>query len=150
MSRETVQTTPDRKLLGEILVKRHFVTETQLRKALDAQRQDDKYLGEILIELGFVEDRDIVVALVIQCNLPYIAIDKYEIEQNVLNLLTGADARKYFAVPLDRVGQILSVVMADPLNTKVKDELEGLTGCHIAAFISTKEEILRAIDRWYR
>jgi type IV pilus assembly protein PilB len=143
------QSPAHKELLGEILVKRRLITEEQLNKALDAQKKEGCYLGQALIKLGFVEERDVVVALVVQCNLPYIAIDKYELDSAILQLVPEDFLRKHSIIPLDRVGDILSVVMADPLNLVLKKELERITNCQIASFIATRLEIERAINRWF-
>ena len=138
-----------KELLGEILIKRNIITNVQLEQALESQKKENGYIGEILVKLGFLEERDIVVALVVQCNLPYIAIDKYEIDRNILQLIPRDVASKYHVMALDRVGDVLSVVMADPLNVATKAELQRLTNYRIAPFIATKIEIERAIERWF-
>ena len=140
---------PKKQLLGEILLKRNIVTQRQLEQALELQTKEQGYIGEILVRLGFLEERDIVVALVVQCNFPYIAIDKYEIDRNILQLIPKETAQKYHVMALDRVGDVLSVVMADPLNVAVKAELQRLTNYRIAPFIATKIEIDQAIGRWF-
>lgn len=140
---------PKKQLLGEILVGRHLITPRQLAHALELQKTDKGYVGEILVRLGYVEDRDIVVALVVQCNLPYIAIDKYDIDPRVIQLIPAEAARKFLVIPLDRVGDVLSVVMANPLDTAIRAEIQRLTCCQTAPFIATKNEIRRALERWY-
>jgi len=149
MTSNPENTSVEKKLLGEILVKRGVVTVQQLNEALEVQKKDEIYLGEILIRLGYAQERDVVVALVVQCNLPYIAVDNYDIDKSIIQLLPAEIARKHLVVPLDRVGDILSVVMVDPLNQRVRAELQRITKCKIASFIATKEEIENAIRRWY-
>lgn len=137
-------------LIGEILVRRHLITGQQLNEALDVQKKESGFLGEILVKLGYLEERDIVVALIVQCALPYIAINKYEIDPKVLELVPEKVAREFHVIPLDRVGDVLSVVMVNPLSSQLKTELEKITGCKIATFIATKTEIIEAISRWYK
>lgn len=140
---------PKKQLLGNILVKRQVITEEQLSQALEVQKKDSKFLGEVLIGLGYLEERDVVVALVVQCNFPYIAIDKYDIDRSIVQLISKEMVLKYQLMPLDRVGDVLSVVMVDPLNMAAKAELQRHTNCHIAPFIATRTEIMKAIERWY-
>ena len=135
--------------LGQILVKRGLISQEQLAQALEAQKQDKSYVGEILVKLGFIEERDVVVALVVQCNLPYIAVNKYNIDPQMLQLLPPQVVQKYLVVPLDKVGKVLSVVMANPLDESAKAEIEQLTQCKVAPFIATKTEIIEAIERYY-
>ena len=139
----------DKPLIGEILIKRKCITKEQLDHALSVQQKENGFVGEILVKLGYLEERDIVVALVVQCDLPYIAINKYTVDATVLNLIPKEIAQKERLIPLDRVGNVLSVVMTNPLSDKKTVELEGLTNCRIATFISTKSEIEEAIARLY-
>lgn len=137
-------------LIGEILVHRNIITEKQLTQALELQEKEKEFLGEILVKLGYLQERDIVVALIVQCGLPYIAVNKYEIDPQVIKLIPEELARSLQVIPLDRVGNVLSVVMTNPLNPSMKEQLEQITGCKVASFITTKSEIVDAIGRFYR
>jgi len=54
----------DKKLLGEMLVDKGAISETDLKDALDVQKkEDDKKLGEILVEKKKVETKEVVSAL---------------------------------------------------------------------------------------
>lgn len=137
-------------LLGHILLQRQKITQDQLQQALAHQQGAENYIGEVLVNLGFVTEREIVVALIVQCNFPYIAIDHYEIREAIVQLIPREIAQKYSLIGLDRVGDILSVVMSDPLNKSVRMELKNLTRCLIAPFIATKTEIEKAIRLAYK
>lgn len=140
----------DRKLIGEVLIERGVITPAQLQAALEAKKNEPSvYVGDILIRMGFAAEIDIVTALVLQCNLPYIAVSQHCIVPEVLCLIPGDIVRRERVVPLDRIGNIFSVVMANPLNETLREEMERLTGCRIAVFISTASEIGKAIDRFY-
>ena len=136
-------------LLGEILLRRKLVTAEQLKKALEVQQKEGGYIGETLVRLGYIDEKDVVAALIVQCNFPYIAVDKYEIERSILQLVPKETATKYLLVPLDRVGDVLSIVMVNPLDKAVRAELHRLTQYRIAPFIATRAEIEKAINRWY-
>jgi type IV pilus assembly protein PilB len=141
----------ERRLIGEILVDRGIVTQDQLDAALGLQHSSGtgEFIGEILIRLGYTTEIDIVTALVLQCNLPYIAVSKHDVSPEVLGLIPADFARSSRLVPLDRIGNILSIVMMNPLDENKKQEVEIITGCKIATFISTRSEIDAAIKRFY-
>lgn len=138
-----------RQLIGEILLERKKITMIQLEQALKIQQEGHGFLGEILVKLGCVDDRDIVVALVIQCGLPYISVNKYKIDPEILKLIPAEVAREYHVIPLDRIGDVVSVVMTNPLTDELREKLESITSCRVATFISTKSEIDDAILRSY-
>jgi type IV pilus assembly protein PilB len=149
MNNEGVRMDAYKVLLGEILIQRKRITPAQLDDALQVQKKNGGFIGEILVSLGILDERDIVVALVIQCGLPYIAVNKYAITPQIVHLIPKEVAQKEKVIALDRIGEILSVVMVNPLTDDKKNYLETLTKCRIATFISTKAEIEEAIARNY-
>ena len=140
----------DRKLIGEILVERGLVTVAALENALEYQKRlPDAYIGEILIQLGLVTEIDIVTALVLQCNLPYIAISKHMVDEAVIGLVPAEFAHCNRLIPLDRIGNVLSIVIVSPISEPLRVEVERLTGCQVALFISTSSEVEAALQRFY-
>lgn len=147
---QSLDPSADREPIGAILLGRGKVTEQQLKEALQRQENKKTLLGEILVDLGYVEEIDIVVAVVLQCGLPYLAVNKYSIDRAALKLIPEPIARQFHVIALDKVGEILSVVMADPLNRVIVKKIEEVTRSKIAPFIATKTEIDQAISQWYR
>ena len=121
-----------------------------MKKALEVQGKEKKLLGDIIVELGLLEERDIVLALIMQCGFPYISLSKYAIDTDLLRKIPVDVVRKYKVIPIEQVGNILNVVMSDPLDLSVKEEVEQITGCKLAAFIATRSEIEEAIGRHYK
>ena len=145
------------------MVQRKRITREQLETALAMQKKgrvsrthtegpsplrdklENDFIGEILVKLGYLDEQDIVAALVIQLGLPYIAVNKYTIDPTIVRLIPLEVAQKEKVIALDRIGDILSVVMINPLTEDKKIFLESLTQCRIVTFISTKTEIEEAI-----
>ena len=138
-----------KQVLGQILLKRGMITMEQLKHALEAQKKEGGVLGEVLVKLGHLTERDVVVALIVQCGFPYIAINKYDVDPSVTQLIPQSFADRYHIIPLDRVGDVLSIVMANPLDNVLIENVEQMTKCKVATFIATKTEIDEAIKRCY-
>lgn len=126
-----------------------MITPEKLNEALALQKDTGGYLGEILVQEGFLKELDIVGALVVQCNLPYIAIDRYSVHESILKLIPREFALKEHLLPLDCVGNVLSVVMLNPLDALCKQELATMTKCRIAPFIATRHEIDSVLNRYF-
>ncbi len=140
----------DRKLIGEVLVERGLITRQDLDLALKHQKASPGiFIGEVLIRLGILTEIDIVTALVLQCNLPYISVSKHMVDCDVAQLIPVEMARRDRLIPLDRIGNVLSIVMSGPLDDALRAEVERVTGCNIATFITTPTEIDIALDRFY-
>ena len=52
-----------KKSLGRMLLEEGLLTQEQLDKALETQKQSGEPLGKVLVRLGWIEERDILRAL---------------------------------------------------------------------------------------
>ena len=136
--------------LGEILVRREVITQEQLQRALDFQRREGGLLGEILVKLGYVNEMDIVQALTVQYGFPYLPLEGYELNSEVVKLVPENVARQYRVIPLDVMGNILTVAMSNPLNEKAVEDIEMITKKKVQVFISTVTSVYEALNRLYR
>lgn len=137
--------------LGKILIKSGTLSGEQVNQALDVQKSngDSVLFGDILIKLGFASEMDIVKGVVSQYRIPYIPVNSYKINREIIHILPGQVARKNIAIPLDKIGNILTVAISNPLNDKALTEIESFYHCTVRIFISSSSEILNAIDRYY-
>ncbi len=135
--------------LGEILVRGGVISEQNLQRALDFQKREGGLLGEILVKLGYVKELDIVRALTVQYGFPYLPLENYELKREIVSVVPENVARQYSIVPLDVMGNILTVAMSNPLNEKAIEDVEMLTKKKVQVFISTVTSIHEALDRLY-
>lgn len=135
--------------LGQVLIQRGIIDEAQLKQALQVQSEQGGLIGEILTELGFTEEEDIAQALAIQHDFPYLPLANYDIDPEVIKLVPQKLVNKYCILPIDKMGDVLTVVMANPLDGSAIEELEAVTKCRIEVFVSTLTEIRKAIDDFY-
>lgn len=139
-----------RKKVGHMLIERGVINEEQLNKALEEQKRKGGYLSQHLIAMGFASELDIATCISNQFNFAYLPLKNYSIPQEVLDLVPLKWVKIYTLLPVDRVCDVLSVVMADPLNEGVIQMLHQITNCDIEVFISTYSEINEAINRYYQ
>jgi len=138
------------KQLGELLKERGIINNNQLERALDFQKERGGLIGEILVELGFAKEEDIAQALTAQYGFPYLPLSNYEINPEVADIIPGRVARQYILVPIDKIGNNLTLAMSNPLNVQAIEDVELLSGCNIQTFVSTSSDIKRAIEKYYK
>lgn len=144
--------TPERKQkkrLGEILRSSGLINDNQLKKALDLQKDEGGLIGEVLMKLGFVSEIDIIQALTAQYGFPYMPVENYELDRGIGEVVPEMIARQHGLVPLDIIGDILTVVMSNPLNDRAVEDLEKLTGKNVQIFIGTTAGITGALNKLY-
>lgn len=138
------------KLLGELLIERQAITFEQLEKALDAQKEKGGLIGEILVEMGFAREEDIAQALTAQYGFPYLPLESYEIDAEIIKLIPKEVARQFLIIPVDRLGNNLSIALANPLSGEAVEKVEKITGLNLQVFVSTASDIRAAIDKYYK
>ncbi|WP_422487212.1 GspE/PulE family protein [Gudongella sp. DL1XJH-153] len=135
--------------IGELLLYAGKINTAQLKDGLQAQEGSNKKLGEVLVELGHVNQEDIVEVLEFQLGFPRIDLNKYEINQSVVNMLPESIVRKYKLIPIDKRDGKLIVAMVDPLNFFAVDDIKLYTKMELESVLSTSDDITKLIDRYY-
>jgi type IV pilus assembly protein PilB len=138
------------KQLGELLVERGVIKKSQLEEALAVQKERGGLIGEIIMELGFAKDEEIAQALTAQYGFPYLPLANYEIDAEVLNIIPARVARQYMLVPIDKIGDNLTIAMSNPLNAQAIEDIEMLTGSSVQTFVSTSTDIRQALAKYYK
>lgn len=140
---------PKRRLktrLGELLLEKGVITRERLDEALALQRTKckGKVLGEVLSDLGYVTEEEIYSALAMQLGYPYIKIANCSIDEEALTLVPQESAEKFNIMPVDRIGNILTVAMLNPLDEDSLKGLEETLGLKIKIFVTTPSELKKA------
>ena len=137
------------RLLGEILVADGVTTPEMITAALNRMQTTGERLGEALVALGAVTKDDVLKALAVQNNLPYLFRGELPSPLPVVKNLSPKYLRQYVVCPIAVEGGLLTVATADPLNPMIVDDLRQSTGLDVRIVVSPGEGILEAIDRTY-
>lgn len=138
------------KQLGELLLERGIITKVQLDKALLVQREKGGLIGEILVELGFTKEEEIAQALTAQYGFPYLPLSNYDVNPELVNIIPVRVARQYLLIPIDKIGNSITIAMSNPLNIQAVEDVELLTGLGVQTFVSTSSDIKKAIEKYYK
>jgi type IV pilus assembly protein PilB len=135
--------------LSEILINNKLLTQEQLNQALDVQKEKGGRLSDIIVDLKFIKESDLVLTLSESLGLPLIDLKRFKIDPEVLNVFSAELARNYQIIPVSKIGDTITLAMADPLNIFAIDHVKSLTGYKINPIISSSKDILGAIDLYY-
>jgi type IV pilus assembly protein PilB len=135
--------------LGELLIKRNYITPEQLKRASDEQKLKGGRLESNLVRLGYIKEDELLSFLSAQYRVPSVKISKMEINPNVIKLIPSSLSKKYFIIPINRMGPKLTLAMADPSNIVVIDEIKFMTGFNVEAVVASEAEIIDAIKKYY-
>lgn len=141
------------KRLGDILISEGIITDVQLKEAISYQDKEGGKLGEVLMKLGYVTEEQIVVALSKQLSIPYVSLSSGKLrssaDQNLEEMIPYDFAIRNLVIPLSRSLNSLTIALFNPLDLILIDNIKKLSTCEINPIISTRTDILKAIEEFY-
>lgn len=137
-----------RKRLGDLLVEAGIITEEQLQTTLKEKSPEQK-LGDALLQRGYITEQQLIEVLEFQLGIPHISLYGYPFDQKLFNLVPKEMAKRNLLIPLKAEGNRLFVAMADPMDFIAINDLRLATGFQIETAIATKDDIMRAINKYY-
>ncbi|MEZ6090882.1 MAG: GspE/PulE family protein [Pirellulaceae bacterium] len=135
--------------LGEQLVAAGMLTPSELDTALQEQTSRGKRLGEVLSELGFVEESTLLPLLAAQMDVPAVRLREGLVDPEVVKLIPREAAERLVVLALFRVGDELTVAMADPQALDKIDQITRLTGYCVRPVLALQGNIQRLLQRCY-
>ena len=142
-----------KKRLGQMLLENGIITSQELEDALKEHQKhkgEGRLFGETLVSLGFASEDEITAAISAQYGIPCLLLEQYEIPPSIIRIVPEEVARKHRCIPLDRMGDMLTLAIVNPLNDEVRKEIEEKTGLTVRCFIVTPRDGVAAIEKNYR
>jgi type IV pilus assembly protein PilB len=120
---------------------------------LNLQADEGGHLGEMLVRKGFVSEDDVAFAISGQFKVPLLSSKTGAIKpaenQDLEKIISKQFALRNTILPLSRDGGTLTVVMFNPLDFMLIDELRKITSMEISPVVATKSDIVRTIEDFY-
>jgi len=135
--------------LRDLLVAAELVSPKAVEEALRVQEARGGELAETLIDLGYLRVDKFEAFIVSQPGIASIDLSQYKIMRELCDLIPEETARTHKLFPIDKMGKLLTVGMAMPLDTDTIAKLAELTGLRVKAVYCNPEHIQGALDRYY-
>jgi type IV pilus assembly protein PilB len=135
--------------LGPKLVESGLVSEEQLKKAQKVERSQGGDLLAHLLKLGAVDEKELLRFLGEHFGTSSVNLDETEIDPAAVALVSSDVAAKFSLIPFKRLGRQLMVAMVNPANFFAIDDVKFMTNLEVEPFVTTDEQVKRAIDKHY-
>jgi MSHA biogenesis protein MshE len=136
--------------LGDLLIEKNLISESQLMKALAEQKRTGKKIGRVLTDLNFIKEDKLLTVLSNYFNYPHVDLNRYRVVADIVRILPETLARRYRCIVLADQPDGLLVGMADPTDLMVVDDLQRhLKRPILPAFVS-EDDLLSTLDSTYR
>lgn len=137
--------------LGDLLVNSGVITDDQLKKALELQKEGGRKLGEVLVDEGITTDEAITKALSNQLGIEMVDVNNVSIPEEILNLVPSNVLKKNKAIPFAYGSDlnVIKVAMADPMDMNAMDDISIITNLQVEPVAATNRSVMLALDRYY-
>jgi hypothetical protein len=139
--------------LGELLVAAGLITQDILDAALRDQVADGRRLGEILVARKLVTDTQVTQILSHQLALPWVSLAKITPDPALLALVPKALAEQHHIVPVylrrSKKQSTLYVATDDPTHEGALAECADAAKMEVRPMVAASHDIRAAIDAWY-
>jgi len=138
--------------LGEILVEVAHLAPAKVEEALASQKGEmaGARIGEVLVRMKAATEEQVLRALAIQLDLPFVArIEADSVPRDLVKAIPINFAKQARVLPLGTSGDAVRVAVADPLDTAAQDSVAMLLGRPVSPEVSPPQVIVDAINRAY-
>lgn len=139
----------EKKPLGQMLIAEGLITEVELNKALETQKESGHFLGRILVDLGYVDERELKRVLSIQSGIEMIDLKNTIIDKKGIEVFPSALAKTYNAVPIKLERNMLTLAVGDTLSLNIQDDISFILGYKTKMVLADESDIKEAIESYY-
>jgi type IV pilus assembly protein PilB len=136
-----------KKRLGDILVERGILDPEVIAQSAEQAMREQRWLGAVLVERGAIDEEQLAKTLAEQWRLTYYALDGFHLDQEYFKTIPVELMYRYPFVPYEDRDGVLTIVLADPTNLPLLDELELVLKRELRFGIGSRTGILEALKR---
>ena len=135
--------------LGDQLLASNLITDAQLQKALEMQRDSGGLLGEVLVSTGALSEQALAHALASFFGFDVANLRRDNVDPTMINYLSEEVAREYVAFPVRMEDDSLFIAVAEP-SEELRNALSKASGKPVKLLIAPLSDVRWAIDSNYR
>lgn len=136
--------------LGDVLVEYGYITEDQVKKAIEVQKNDkSKRLGEILLESKLITEDQLLKSLSKRLGIDIINFNNFPVDIEAVELIPRALCLKYKMIAISKNDYEVTVAVNDPLDFYSIEDVKSIINHQCNIVMAKKADILETIHRKY-
>jgi len=136
-----------KKRLGDILIEHGLLAAEVVVAAAEVAMREQRWLGSVLVEQGAIDEEQLAKALAEQWRLPYYSLAGFHVDSEFFKTIPVELMYRYPFVPYEDREGVLTIVLADPTNLPVLDELELVLRRELRFGIGSRTAILDSLKK---
>ncbi|MFC1587396.1 hypothetical protein ACFL54_03715 [Planctomycetota bacterium] len=148
---EFISNLEKQRFFARIVTESNLVSRDDMTEFFEeyGKRLREEFIGELLVESGLLPESRMNYLLLRKFKIMNIDLQLYEILPSVLDIIDGTTARKECVLPVDVVGNVLTLAVHHPFNSKQFLRLEEYTQKSIRPVYCHKEQVEEYIEVYY-
>lgn len=140
---------PGAQKLGELLLGKELISQSQLDAALLEQVRSKEFLGLILVRRGSLKEQDLAKALSEQFKLPVVTLKDKFLDWKFLKDFDSELITEHKCFPISRDDYSLTVAITNPLDVWAIEKAERqVPGMKVKLVLTSLGDMADAIDRY--
>ncbi|MDK1021963.1 MAG: HDOD domain-containing protein, partial [Candidatus Hydrogenedentes bacterium] len=132
------------------VLRQHGLVGTAAVEEASLVQQDlPKKTWDLLIDLGHVSSEDFHATMAKQKGIASIDLPNYHIPAEVVEVIPAELAHRGVLMPVDKLGKLLTLAMACPLDVEIIADVEAHTGLKVKPMLSTIDALKNTISKHY-
>ena len=141
---------PPSSAIAQMLLKNELATAEQIREAEAVRAERGGTLYGILITLGHLDGERFQDVMSSQGHVASIGLSNYSIVDDVLPVIPREFAMERLALPIDKLGKLLSLAMVCPIDRETIEEAQRISGMRINPVLCGFDDLMKTFERVYQ
>ncbi len=133
----------------DLLLKEQLITQGDYNAAEEAfQKQKVPHI-KYLQQQNIIQEQRLIEHFSKKYSIPSFDLNKYQIDPEVVKILSAEDARRFRLIPLQKAKGTLVIALSDPTALANLDDIKFRTQMRIEAVITSISAFEAAMDKYY-
>ena len=136
-----------KKKLGEILAAKGVISSAQAQKAAKEAKKAGRRIGEALVDAGMANEGQVSRALAEQFGMEFVDLSTDGLADRIdMSLVDPQLVKKYQVLPLGKSGNKLTLLIHDPMNLEMLDNLRFRLNAELDLKVTSREQIRKFLE----
>ncbi len=137
-------------VLKNIMINNGLMEEEQFQEVEDEHLRTGKSFATLLVDFGIVENDSLLEIIAVHLDSYVVNISELELEKELVNLLSGEQARAYGVIPIKLTDDgTIFLAASNPLNYQITEDLNFVLGKNVKLAVATEKQIEIGLEKYY-
>ncbi len=137
------------KKVRSILAKHVILPDEIIEEAWQTAANEDRSLVDVLGASKHIDEREITGLIASESGFPPIDLHNLKIDEGLLELIPQKMAEEYLVFPITKIGNFLTLAVANPFDILKLDNINILTRCELRPVVASEQGIQAILKRGF-